>query len=216
MGEVGAGTAELAGAQATAKQAAKIAATWFLLTPSPVVKYHGSVVLAILQNVTSTRSPKSGSSGPQRQISLLFDVFVLNQRLRTLLSVALAGTGMRPDEYAVYSLLFEVAPLTPTEMSRQMGMPLTTVLDYLRSMRARGHLNRIAHATDGRAYELRLTDGGLAAFHRASNAWNRSLSRLEPSLSVPVTEVRRALHSIDDAAESVLRSLVGESLGKAG
>ena len=39
------------------------------------------------------------SPGPQRQISLLFDVFVLNQRLRALLSQALAGTGMRPDEY---------------------------------------------------------------------------------------------------------------------
>jgi DNA-binding MarR family transcriptional regulator len=173
--------------------------------------------------VTSTRSPKAVRPGtaraparPQRQISLLFDVFVLNQRLRTLLSVALAGTGMRPDEYAVYSLLFEVGPLTPTEMARQMGMPLTTVLDYLRSMRVRGHLNRSAHAGDGRAYQLRLTDEGLTAFHTASAAWNRSLSRLEPSLSVPVKEVRRALHSIDDAAESVLRSLIGESIGKAG
>jgi len=152
---------------------------------------------------------------PQRQISLLFDVFVLNQRLRTLLSIALAETGMRPDEYAVYSLLFEAGPLTPTDMARQMGMPLTTVLDYARSMNARGHVRRSAHANDGRAYQLRLSSEGLTAFHRASAAWNRSLSRLEPSLAMPVRDVRRALHAIDDAAASVLRSLQGGSVGKA-
>ena len=153
---------------------------------------------------------------PQRQISLLFDVFVLNQRLRTLLSTALAGTGMRPDEYAVYSLLFEGGPLTPTDMARQMGMPLTTVLDYARAMNARGHVSRSAHANDGRAYQLRLTPSGLAAFHVASAAWNRSLSRLEPSLAMPVRDVRRALHAIDDAAASVLQSLQEESIGQAG
>ena len=153
---------------------------------------------------------------PQRQISLLFDVFVLNQRLRTLLSLALAGTGLRPDEYAVYSLLFEAGPLTPTDMARQMGMPLTTVLDYARSMNARGHVSRSAHANDGRAYQLRLTPDGLSAFHGASAAWNRSLSQLEPSLAMPVRDVRRALHAIDDAAASVLRSLQEESIGKAG
>jgi DNA-binding MarR family transcriptional regulator len=153
---------------------------------------------------------------PQRQISLLFDVFVLNQRLRTLLSLALAGTGMRPDEYAVYSLLFESGPLTPTDMARQMGMPLTTVLDYARSMKMRGHVRRSAHANDGRAYQLRLTPAGLSAFHGASAAWNRSLSRFEPSLTMPVRDVRRALHAIDDAAASVLRSLQGDSIGKAG
>jgi DNA-binding MarR family transcriptional regulator len=152
----------------------------------------------------------------RRRISLLFDVFVLNQRLRTLLSHALAGTGMRPDEYAVYSLLFEAGPLTPTEMARQMGMPLTTVLDYARSMKARSHVARRPHAEDGRAYQLRLTASGLAAFHKASAAWNRGLARFEPSLGMPVRDVRRALHAIDDAAATVLRSLLEESIGKAG
>jgi hypothetical protein len=38
---------------------------------------------------------------PGRRISLLFDVFVLNQRLRTLLAQAMSGTGLRADEYAV-------------------------------------------------------------------------------------------------------------------
>jgi hypothetical protein len=46
-------------------------------------------------------------SGADRRISLLFDVFVVNQRLRALLGHALRDSELRPDEYAVYSVLFE-------------------------------------------------------------------------------------------------------------
>lgn len=148
----------------------------------------------------------------RRDISLLFDVFVLNQRLRTLLAAALAGTGLRPDEYAVYSLLFEAGPQTPTEMARQMGMPLTTVLDYIRAMRERGHVIRRRHASDGRAFEARLSAGGLRAFQRASAAWNEALRHFEPSLGMPVDDVRSAVHAIDDAAELTLRGLLKNAL----
>jgi DNA-binding MarR family transcriptional regulator len=144
------------------------------------------------------------SPGPQRQISLLFDVFVLNQRLRALLSQALAGTGMRPDEYAVYSLLYEVGPLTPTEMATQMGMPLTTVLDYRAAMIDRKHVRRRRHPRDGRSYQLSLTKSGLAAFWRASAAWNRDVQVLERTLGTRQAGIRRALHALDDAAAAAI------------
>jgi DNA-binding MarR family transcriptional regulator len=153
-----------------------------------------------------------GGTGPQRQISLLFDVFVLNQRLRSLLALALAGSGMRPDEYAVYSLLFETGSLTPTEMAAQMGMPLTTVLDYVRAMKTRGHAVRARNPTDRRSYRLSLSAAGLTAFRRASAAWNRGLARLEPALTIPVEEVRRALQALDDAAAETLERLRTESI----
>jgi DNA-binding MarR family transcriptional regulator len=167
--------------------------------------------------MTSKRSPRpTNPTGSQREISLLFDVFVLNQRLRTLLAAALAGSGLRPDEYAVYSLLFDAGPMTPTEMGRQMGMPLTTVLDYVRSMRERGHVARRRDASDGRAFEARLTAAGLRAFHRANAAWNEALLDFEPALGMPVRDVRRALHAIDDAAARTLRGLVQRSISRAG
>ena len=163
-------------------------------------------------------SPKRRGNpvGSQREISLLFDVFVVNQRLRVLLSTALAGTGLRPDEYAVYSLLFEAGPLSPTEMAGQMGMPLTTLLDYIRAMRERGHLARRRRAGDGRAYEARLTVRGARAFHKASAAWQEAVRHFEPALAMPVDEVRRALHAIDDAAAQSLLGLVRVPIRKAG
>ena len=99
---------------------------------------------------------------PGREISLLFDLFVVNQRVRRLLSATLTDVSLRADEYAVYSLLLEQAPLTATEMARRMGMPLTTLLDYLRVMEERRHLRRERHPRDGRAQQLSLTMAGLA------------------------------------------------------
>ena len=80
--------------------------------------------------------------GPDRGISLLFDVFVAHQRVRALLARALSGCELRADEYAVYSVLFERGALTPTQLAERLAMPVTTTLDYLRVMTRRGHIRR--------------------------------------------------------------------------
>jgi hypothetical protein len=41
--------------------------------------------------------------GSQRQISFLFDLFVVGHRVRVLLGQTMADAGLRPDEYAIYS-----------------------------------------------------------------------------------------------------------------
>jgi DNA-binding MarR family transcriptional regulator len=150
---------------------------------------------------------------PGREISLLFDLFVVNQRVRRLLSVALAEVSLRADEYAVYSLLFEQGPLTATEMAGRMGMPLTTVLDYLRAMDDRRHLRREPHPRDGRAQQLSLTIAGVTEHRRTNRAWERMRVRLEQSLSVPTKDVRRALQALDDAVVTALARLEADAVG---
>jgi DNA-binding MarR family transcriptional regulator len=136
-------------------------------------------------------------------ISLLFNFFVTGQRIRRLLSEAMAPSGMKPDEYAVYSVLFEKAPLTATEMSEFLGMPLTTVLDYLKAMGAAGHLERLPHPSDGRAVQLRLSTSGVRAQRRAHEHFDLAYRRLVGALAVPADQVKRALAALDDAAQSV-------------
>jgi DNA-binding MarR family transcriptional regulator len=143
---------------------------------------------------------------PGREISLLFDLFVLNQHVRRLMAAALADADLRADEYAVYSLLFEQAPLTATEMARRMGMPLTTVLDYLRVMDDRGHLRRQRHPRDGRAQHLSLTMAGITAQRRTNRSWEVMRLNLERSLPLPAKEVRRALNALDDAVVAALEN----------
>jgi hypothetical protein len=54
------------------------------------------------------------ASRPERRISLAFDVFAVSQRLGAYLDRALAGTGIRPSEYAVYSVMLEAGlPIEP-------------------------------------------------------------------------------------------------------
>jgi DNA-binding MarR family transcriptional regulator len=137
-------------------------------------------------------------------ISILFNFFVTAQRIRRVLSEALAPSGMKPDEYAVYSLLYERAPLTATEMSDSLGMPVTTLLDYLRSMSKAQHLERIPHPSDGRAVQLRLSARGATAWKRAHEYFDTVYWRFLRALDLPLDSVKAALASMDDAAESLI------------
>src|SRR5713226_2488052 len=119
-------------------------------------------------------------------ISLLFDLFVTSQRVRRVLSDAMAESGMRPDEYAVYSVLFDNGRLTATEMSEALG--------------SEGHVDRMPHPGDGRALQLHLTRSGVAAHRRAHDHWEVVRKRIEGGLSMPAGQVRRALQALGDAA----------------
>ena len=141
---------------------------------------------------------------PQPDISMLFDLFVLNQRVRRLVSAALEDVALGADEYAVYSLLFEQGPLTATEMARRMGMPFTTLLDYLKAMDARGHLRRQRHPRDGRAQQLSLTLAGVTEHRRTNKAWELMVRRLSRALPMPEAQIRKALHALDDAIAACL------------
>lgn len=148
---------------------------------------------------------------PEHSVSLLFDLFVLNQRVRRLVTAALEDVSLRADEYAVYGLLFEQGPLTATEMARRMGMPFTTLLDYLRAMDARGHLRRQRHPRDGRAQQLSLTLAGVSEHRRTNRAWEVMVRRLSRALPMPEKEIRKALQALDDAVESSLAEFERQS-----
>jgi DNA-binding MarR family transcriptional regulator len=138
--------------------------------------------------------------GPRADISLLFDFFVTSQRLRRVLQDALDGAGMRPDQYAVYSLLFERGALTATEMAEYLAMPLSTVLDYISTMTASGHVVRTAHPFDGRALQLSLSRAGVAAHRRANARWEVVRKLVEEGLSTRPATVRRVLRDLDESA----------------
>jgi DNA-binding MarR family transcriptional regulator len=101
--------------------------------------------------------------------SLLFDIFVLGQRVRELLAAAMATSPLRPEEYAIYSVVFEDESVSPTAMAAQLSMPLTTVVDAIRTMEGRGHVRRMPNPSDGRSYLVVLTGEGLRA-HAEANA----------------------------------------------
>jgi DNA-binding MarR family transcriptional regulator len=200
---------------------------------------------------------------PSRRLSILFDVFALEQRTRILLQAAMRGCGIRPDEYAAYTVVFEAGVggrsassgagadgrsassragadgrsassragadgrsassragadgrsassraggITMTEVARQLGMPVTTAADYVRSMQARGHLRRYAHPGDGRAYVLRLTAAGLRAHREASVAFDHAYQALRGELgNLDEQRVRTNLRALAGSMERAVAAL---------
>jgi DNA-binding MarR family transcriptional regulator len=145
-----------------------------------------------------------------RQISLLFDLFAVSNRVRVLLRQAMANAGLRPDEYAIYSAVFKVGPLTVSELAAVVGMPLTTVSDYVQTMTSRGHARRWENPIDRRSVLVALTDEGQAAHGVARVSFAKVINRLQRALPLPEQEVIRALHALDDAVGQVLTELAAE------
>jgi DNA-binding MarR family transcriptional regulator len=92
--------------------------------------------------------------------TILLDVFAANQKRERLIQAALEGTGLPPEDYPFYVYLGTGGPLTPTELARELGMPLSTALFRVRRLEERAHAERISNPDDGRSYLLRLTPAG--------------------------------------------------------
>ena len=149
----------------------------------------------------SGTADRPSEAPPQRRISLPFDIFATSQRLGTYLDRALEGTGVRPAEYAVYSLMLEAGPRTPSELAAALGVPPSTMSGYLRPMLQRGHARRIPNPTDGRSFRVVLTDAGRGA-HRAVNpAFSGADQAILDELDRPTREVRDALRALSDAID---------------
>jgi len=147
---------------------------------------------------------------PQRRISLQFDIFELSTRLGTYLGRALEGTGVRPAEYAVYSLMLEAGPRTPSELAAMLGMPLSTMSTYIGSMLARGDAKRIPNPSDGRSVRVVLTDRGRGVVRTVNPPFTRAVAALESNLDNPVGDVRAVLREVLEAIERADAQLATE------
>jgi DNA-binding MarR family transcriptional regulator len=142
-----------------------------------------------------------------RRISFLFDLFAVAHRARALLGQTMAGVGLRPDEYAIYSAVLKAGPLSISELAQIVGMPLTTVSDYVRTMTTRGHALRSRNPADSRSYLVSLAEAGVAAHGAAMVGFAEAIGRVREVLPLPEQDLVRALHALDDAIRQVLEEL---------
>ena len=149
---------------------------------------------------------------PDSHLSLLFHLFAAEQRVRTLVTSAMADCGLRPDDYAIYSVLFDEGPHAPTDLARRVGMPPTTMSHYVRAMLERDHVEREVVSSDRRSYRLTLTDSGLAAHARASRAFAEADSRFMAALDIGEEEAMTALAAIGRAADHAAAALAADSV----
>ena len=114
--------------------------------------------------------------------SLLFDVFALNAAVGRLLDLYMTDSPLTPTEYAFYSAIFETESIKPTALATRLGMPLTTVMDHLARLEARGDISRMVDPMDRRATRVVLTASGLAAHRGANVSFERAYRAFEAAL----------------------------------
>jgi len=131
-------------------------------------------------------------------------VFAASQQAKLLVGEALAGAELTGEEYAVYSALRELEPATPTELARHLGMPVTTALDYVRSMLRKEHAAKLAHPRDQRSYHLKLTKAGHRAHDDTARLFERADLRLSAQLGTKRAAIIRALADLLDAGEAAI------------
>jgi DNA-binding MarR family transcriptional regulator len=148
--------------------------------------------------------------------SLLFELFATSQRVRTLVTAAMAGAPLRPDEYAVYSVLVDGGPSSPTALARAVGMPPTTMSHHVRAMLERGHATREREPADGRAFRLALTRAGRRAHRETAAAFELANGRFLAALSLRDGEARAVLRAIGAAADEASAGLSGSALRATG
>ena len=139
--------------------------------------------------------------------SILFDVFATNQAVGRLLAAAMRGGPISPNEYAVYSAVFELEAATPTQLATRLGMRLTTFMDQLRMLEGRGHARRVAHPTDGRSYRVVLTAAGGEAHRDANRRYERAFQAFSSNLPDGEAAAKAGLEAVRRAAEASLVAL---------
>jgi DNA-binding MarR family transcriptional regulator len=144
--------------------------------------------------------------------TILLDIFATNQKRERLIEAALVGTDLPPEDYPLYVLVGTEGPLTPTELARELGMPLSTLLFRVRRLEQRRHVERVPNPDDGRSFLLQLTPVGERLL-----AWARPLFRAR-ALAVEarlgedrVASLRDALTELGNAIERELSDAMPES-----
>lgn len=100
-------------------------------------------------------------------VDALFMVWLVSRSTEDLLDTVLAPARLTGDEFAIYSVLSAAPNMTPTELSRWMAAPATTVSSYVKRFESRGHVARVPNPQDRRSYRIRLTPAGRRAHEAA-------------------------------------------------
>jgi DNA-binding MarR family transcriptional regulator len=144
--------------------------------------------------------------------TILLDVFATNQKRERLIEAALTGTDLPAEDYPLYVYIGTAGPLTPTELARELGMPLSTLLFRVRRLEERRHVERVPNPDDGRSYLLQLTPAGERLLAFARPLFRARALAVEARLGEErVDSLREALTQLGDAIERELRDAMPES-----
>jgi DNA-binding MarR family transcriptional regulator len=142
---------------------------------------------------------------------VLLDLYVAYQLCGGLIELELEDTGITAEEYALYSVLSHHGELTPTQVAKELGLPLSSAIFRAGRLIQRGHAQRLPNPRDRRSSLVALTPEGLELLEVARPAFDRVLDRLAAHLERPA-DVQDVLIALAEAAGSALAEVRDEQL----
>ena len=139
-----------------------------------------------------------------RKRSLLLEVYATYHKSGQLVDRACEGTGITPEDFAFVSIVGGREPVTPTEVAREFGLSLSTVLFRATRNVELGFVERVDNPDDGRSFLLRLTPKGVSAWRAAGERLGKIVASLENRLDRPAAEIQDALLALQAAFDSEL------------
>lgn len=136
--------------------------------------------------------------------SLLLDLFATHHKSGQLVDRAVAGTGITAEDFAFVSIVGVREPVTPTEIARDFGLSLSTVLFRGNRNVELGLVERVPNPEDGRSFMFRLTPKGRRKWIRAGDNLHRIVASVEARLARPSTEVQQVLFELQAAFDAEL------------
>ena len=146
--------------------------------------------------------------------TILFDLFLANQRRKRMIAAALAGIELPPEDYPFYVFIGAEGPWTPTGLAGRLEMPLSTVLFRVRRLERRGHAERVPNPDDGRSFLIRLTPEGRRLLDEARPVFRDYAEAVEARLGgEQVASLTTALRALRDAIDEELGLREADSAG---
>jgi DNA-binding MarR family transcriptional regulator len=137
--------------------------------------------------------------------TVLFDVYLTNQKRQQLIAAALEGTDLPPEDYPLYVFIGAEGPWTPTALAERVEMPLTTVLFRVKRLERRGHAERVANPEDRRSFKIRLTPAGQRLLRKARPRFRAYAEAVEARIGAGRVDMARTdLLSLREAIEAEL------------
>ena len=143
------------------------------------------------------------------RVSLLFQIFRTNEMCARLVTRALEPTGLRGDDYAVYSYLLR-GPMTLTELADGTGMPLTTTSGYIQRFEEKGHVVKTPNPADGRSRLISLTEDSRQWILDSAQIFTKTVSHLSAIMDaegVESSDLMNQLAIVQDLIERTLEDL---------
>jgi len=141
----------------------------------------------------------------QRRMTLLYQLYLTGQAGRRFMRLALSGSPLSGEDYALYSYLHANGPRTLTRAAADLGLPVTSLATTLAPLISDGQIDRRPHPRDGRARLLSLSSAGRERLQSSMSSFAAAYDALLGELASASADSERVFAALDALRSGIER-----------